>query len=73
MGTLLATCKTFYYSTKKAEKLAEIQDVLNAPETEFRMVKPMASDKMLAVTREGSMHCLSKRTCIDDHCLGSIQ
>ena len=32
MGTLLTMWKTFHYSPKKAEKLVEIQAVLNAPE-----------------------------------------
>ena len=32
LGTLLTIWKTFDYSPKKAEKLAEIQAVLNAPE-----------------------------------------
>ena len=38
VGTLLTIWKAFYYSPKKAEKLAEIQAVLNAPE--LKMVKP---------------------------------
>ncbi len=37
LGTLLTIWKFFYYSPKKAEKLAEIQAVLNAPE--IKMVK----------------------------------
>ena len=31
-GTLLTLWKTFHYSPKKAEKLTEIQKVLDAPE-----------------------------------------
>ena len=38
VGTLLTIWKAFYYSPKKAEKLLEIQAVLNAPE--LKMVKP---------------------------------
>ena len=38
MGTLLTMWKTFHYSPKKAEKLVEIQAVLNAPE--LKMHKP---------------------------------
>ncbi len=38
LGTLLTIWKSFYYSPRKAEKLAEIQAVLNAPE--IKMVKP---------------------------------
>ena len=38
LGTLLTIWKAFHYSTKKAEKLAEIQAELNAPE--LKMLKP---------------------------------
>ena len=37
-GTLLALWKTFHYSPKKAEKLTEIQKVLDAPE--LKVIKP---------------------------------
>ena len=37
-GTLLTVWKTFHYSPKKAEKLADIQAVLNSPE--LKMQKP---------------------------------
>ena len=38
LGTLLTIWKALHYSTKKAEKLAEIQAELNAPE--LKMLKP---------------------------------
>ena len=38
LGTLLTMWKTFHYSPKKAEKLAEIQAVLDAPE--LKIYKP---------------------------------
>ena len=36
LGTLLTIWKAFHYSPKKAEKLAEIQAELQAPETKMR-------------------------------------
>ena len=55
VGTLLTIWKAFYYSPKKAVKLAEIQAVLNAPE--LKMVKP--SDTRW-LSRERAVHAVRR-------------
>jgi len=53
LGTLLTIWKAFHYSPKKAEKLAEIQAELQAPETKMR--KP-SDTRWLA--RERAVHAV---------------
>ena len=55
LGTLVTIWKAFHYSPKKAEKLAEIQAELNAPE--FKMLKP--SDTRW-LSRERAVHAVRR-------------